>query len=192
MMPGMDGWAVLTALKRDPATAEIPVVMLTMVDDRNLGFALGATAYLTKPIDRAALVAVLDRCRLDPGQHRVLVVEDDDPTREMMVRTLRQEGWQVDEAAHGLEALERMEEAPADLLLVDLMMPVMDGFQLVEALGEKEAWRDVPVVIVTAKDVTQEDAARLHGSVERILRKGEHTREDLLREVAQRVRKAVR
>jgi DNA-binding response OmpR family regulator len=95
MMPSMDGWVVLTALKADPATAEIPVIMLTIVDDKNMGFALGAADYFTKPIDWQRLGAVLQKYRKPAAKQAVLVVEDDERTREMLRRTLQKEGWEV-------------------------------------------------------------------------------------------------
>ena len=128
-MPGMDGWAVLAALKADAATADIPVVMVTIVDDRNLGYALGAADYLTKPIDRERLVAVLAQHRpraADPRRRRRSGV------RELLRRTLEREGYAVLEADDGRAALARLRERLPGLILLDLMMPHMDGFELVE------------------------------------------------------------
>ena len=170
LMPGMDGWAVLRELKADPELSTIPVVMVTMADDRNMGYALGASEYLTKPIDREKLAATLGRLREgEPGS--VLVVEDDAATREMMVRTLQQEGWKAAEAENGRVALDRVAEAIPDLILLDLMMPVMDGFEFIAMLRQKEAWRRIPVVVVTAKDITPEDQQRLEGNVRDIIHK---------------------
>jgi PAS domain S-box-containing protein len=186
MMPGMDGWAVLQTLKADSSTADIPVIMLTMVDDKNIGFALGATDYLTKPIDRARLSAVLGkhRCQDVEGGCRVLVVEDDDPTRQMMHAMLSREGWRVSEAANGRLALEYMQQSSPDLILLDLMMPEMDGFEFARRLRERAEWRNIPVVVLTAKDITEEDRLRLNGYVEKILQKGSWSQEALLREVS--------
>ncbi len=186
MMPGMDGWAVLQALKADGVTADIPVIMLTMVDDKNIGFALGATDYLTKPIDRGRLSAVLGkhRCRDAEGGCRVLVVEDDETTRQMMRAMLSREGWRVSEAANGRLALEHMEQVGPDLILLDLMMPEMDGFEFARRLRERPEWRSIPVVVLTAKDITEEDRLRLSGYVEKILQKGSWSHEELMREVA--------
>jgi CheY-like chemotaxis protein len=180
MMPGMDGWAVLAELKADTGTADIPVVMLTIVDDRNLGYALGADDYLTKPIDRERLVASLKRFRRDLP---VLVVDDDEDLRELMHRILEKEGYAVIEARNGKEALARLDEFSPGLILLDLMMPEMDGFELVEELRHHEAWRQIPILVVTAKDLTPEDHERLNGYVQKILQKGASSREALLREV---------
>jgi PAS domain S-box-containing protein len=183
MMPGLDGWSVLAALKSDPAVAEIPVVMLTVVDDRHMGLALGAAEYLTKPVDRQRLQTVLRRWA--GGGRQVLVVDDDRAMRALLRRALEAEGCAVREAEHGRLALQRMEEAAPDLVLLDLMMPEMDGFAFLEAVREREAWRGVPVVVVTARDLTDEDRRRLNGSVARVVAKDGRGPEALLAELRQ-------
>jgi CheY-like chemotaxis protein len=187
MMPGMDGWAVLTALKADPELAHIPVIMLTMVDDKNFGYALGAAEYLTKPIDRGRLSALLGKYRCEAPRCSVLLVEDDVTTREMMRRMLEKEGWTVAEAENGREGLARMAESEPQLILLDLMMPEMDGFEFLTELRQNPAWRTIPVVVITAMDLTPEDRQRLNGSVTQILQKGAYSRDELLEEVRQLV-----
>ncbi|HEY7687011.1 MAG TPA: response regulator [Gemmatimonadales bacterium] len=172
VMPGLDGWAVLTALKGDPVTAEIPVVMLSMVDEKNLAFALGASEYLTKPIDRDRLTRVLRKYERAGAPRRVLVVEDDSLTRSVLRRAMECEGWEVVEAEHGRKALERSADRVPDLVLLDLMMPEMNGFEFLEAVRALESWRAVPVVVITAKELTDEDRRRLNGGVERVVSKG--------------------
>jgi GAF domain-containing protein/CheY-like chemotaxis protein len=184
MMPGMDGWAVLSALKADRTVADIPVVMLTIVDDKNLGYALGAADYLTKPIDRERLVAVLGKYRRDLP---VLVVDDDAEVRRLLRRMLEPAGYAVVEAENGRAALERLREIPPSVILLDLMMPEMDGFEFVAELRRHEAWRGVPIVVITAKDLTREDNERLNGYVQKILQKGAHGRDELLAEVRELV-----
>ncbi len=183
MMAGLDGWSVLSRLKEDPALARIPVVVVTVVDDRNLGFALGAADYLMKPVDREGLTEVLRRVRSNGGGGGVLVVEDDPPTREMLRRILEKEGWTVSEAANGRLGLERIGEEVPSLVLLDLMMPEMDGFEFVEALRRRDDGFDVPVVVLTAKDLTEEDRRRLEGSVARVLQKGAHPTDEIVVEV---------
>ena len=134
-----------------------------------MGLALGASEYLTKPVDRQRLQAVLRRWA--GGGRRVLVVDDDRAVRVALRRTLEAEGCAVREAEHGRAALERMEEALPDLVLLDLMMPEMDGFAFLDALRQHEAWRAVPVVVVTARDLTADDRRRLNGSVARVVAK---------------------
>jgi len=157
--------------------------MLTIVDDKNMGYALGAADYLTKPIDWERLAILLQKYRCASPPCPVLVVEDDATMRDMLRRMLEQEGWAVAEAEHGRTALERMAANRPDLILLDLMMPEMDGFAFLEALRQHDAWRSIPVVVLTAKDLTLDDHQRLNGYVERILQKGAYSREELLREV---------
>jgi len=188
MMPGMDGWAVLSALKAAPELADIPVIMLTIVDDRNLGYALGAADYLTKPIDRERLVAVLKQHRRDLP---VLVVDDDPEVRALFRRMLEPEGYTVVEAPNGRAALERLRDVRPGAILLDLMMPEMDGFEFVTEFRRHEPWRAIPIVVVTAKDLSHEDRQRLNGYVERILQKGAYGREQLLAEVRELVAASV-
>ncbi|HKT08455.1 MAG TPA: response regulator [Gemmatimonadaceae bacterium] len=182
LMPGMDGWAVLAELKADPVLAGVPVVMLTVLDDRNLGLALGASDFMTKPIDRERLRQVISRYRRD-GAGDVLVVEDDAPTRELLRRQMESEGWQVSEAENGRAALRALERQRPSLILLDLMMPVMDGCQFAAELRKHDEWNDIPVVVITAKDLTAEDRRALNGDVQGVLQKGAFGREDLLREI---------
>jgi CheY-like chemotaxis protein len=188
MMPGMDGWAVLSALKAAPDLADIPVIMLTIVDDRNLGYALGAADYLTKPIDRERLVAVLRQHRRDLP---VLVVDDDAEVRALFRRMLEPDGYTVVEAPNGRAALDRLGEITPGVILLDLMMPEMDGFEFVAEFRRHEAWRAIPIVVVTAKDLSHDDRQRLNGHVERILQKGAYGREQLLAEVRELVAASV-
>ena len=188
MMPGMDGWAVLSALKADPEVADIPVVMLTIVDDKNLGYALGASDYLTKPIDRERLVGVLRQHRRD---RPVLVVDDDAEIRQLLRRMLEPEGYTVVEAENGRVALERLRDTPPSVVLLDLMMPEMDGFAFVTEFRRHEAWRAIPIVVITAKDLSRDDRERLNGYVEKILQKGAYGREQLLAEVRDLVSQSV-
>ncbi|MCP4658132.1 MAG: response regulator [bacterium] len=189
MMPGMDGWTVLSALKQDPATAEIPVIMLTMLDERQRGFALGASEYLCKPVDRERLAALLQHFRGDQETGgRVLVVEDDADTRKLIRRNLKKAGWSVDEAKNGRAGLERVGKAMPDLILLDLMMPEMDGFEFLRELRAREAWQQIPVVVVTAKEITEQERLRLNGWVEKVLHKGAYGRENLLGEIRDLVR----
>jgi hypothetical protein len=187
LMPGMDGWAVLAALKQSPETSGIPVIMLTVMDDREMGLTLGATDYLTKPVDRDRLVELMGTFYGDGPPGHVLVVEDDADTRELVRRTLEKEGWTVDEAENGRVGLERVAAAAPDLILLDLMMPEMDGFDFLEAVRERMPAERIPVVVVTAKELTDADRQRLAGRVETVVEKGGTSRDRLLEEVRQLV-----
>jgi GAF domain-containing protein/DNA-binding response OmpR family regulator len=184
MMPAMDGWAVLSALKSDHELSDIPVIMLTILDARNMGYALGASDHLTKPIDRDRLAAVLKKYRRDLP---VLVVDDDADLRRRLRRLLEQDGYSVAEAEHGRDALARLPEISPGLILLDLMMPEMDGFEFVVELRRHEAWRAIPVIVITARDLSAEDRRRLNGYVEKVLQKGAYSRDALLAEVRELV-----
>ena len=183
VMPGMDGWAVLAALKSERALADIPVVMATILDEERMGFALGASDYLTKPVDRTRLVATLDRFAKRAEGRTVLLVEDDEPTRTMLRRTLSRAGWEVAEAQNGRVALDALREKLPALLLLDLMMPEMDGFEFLSALRLEPAWQSIPVIVITAKILTEADRARLNGGVEAIVQKGGRGVDALLSEI---------
>ena len=183
MMPKVDGWAVLQQLKADPQLQDIPVIMVSMIGDKEMGYTLGATEYLTKPVDRRRLSQLLRRYRCESPPCPLLLVEDDEGVREMMRRDLTKEGWSVTEAANGKEALARVEENAPALILLDLMMPVMDGFEFVMELRKVPAWRAIPIIVVTAKDLSEEDRRRLRDNVEQIIEKGGLSSEDLLQQV---------
>jgi PAS domain S-box-containing protein len=183
MMPEMDGWTVLTALKENPAVADIPVILLTMVDDRNLGYSLGAADYLTKPIDRNRLIAVLDKYKSTESNGSVLIVEDDDHSREMMCRLLEREGWVTKEAENGRRALEILQMHLPRLILLDLMMPEMDGFEFIHELRQQPSWRSIPVIVVTAKDITATERQQLGDKIQSIFQKRRFDSQELLAEV---------
>jgi PAS domain S-box-containing protein len=180
LMPHVDGWSVLAELKADAALSNVPVIMVTMLDDRRLGFALGATEYLTKPLDRERLRALMARYRRD-GAHDVLVIEDDADTRQLLRRQLEGEGWHVEEAENGRAGLEAVGRKEPALILLDLMMPVMDGCQFAAELRRHDAWRRIPVVVITAKELTAAERQALNGDVQGVLQKGALHGEELLR-----------
>ncbi len=189
LMPGLDGWGVLAALKSDPILATIPVVMVTITDDRQLGFSLGAVDYLGKPIDRAQLGAIVSRYKHVPtagNAPEVLVVEDDGDTRTMLRRALEKEGWSVREATNGREGLEQVSAQAPALILLDLMMPEMDGFGFLDGLRARPAPAP-PVVVITAKDLTDQDRQRLNGGVRGVVQKRPQDFEGLMAEVRSRM-----
>jgi CheY-like chemotaxis protein/nitrogen-specific signal transduction histidine kinase len=185
MMPDMDGWSVLRALKVDPALQDVPVVMLTMVDDKRKGYSLGATDYLTKPVDRNQLHNALARYYTPGEPCSVLLVEDDKATQEIMARTLDKSDWQVSEAGNGREALDLLAQKKPQLILLDLMMPVMDGFEFLLEMRANAEWQNIPVIVLTAKDLTEEDRRILSGRVEQIAEKGACAHEQVLNLVRQ-------
>ncbi|HEX5110908.1 MAG TPA: response regulator [Vicinamibacterales bacterium] len=190
IMPDMDGWSVLAALKGSRDLADIPVVIATMTDDRHTGYVLGASDYLAKPIDAARLAGVVNR-NVSPGA-LVLVVDDDPAARQITGRLLRKAGWRVIEAENGRVALRRVEEERPDLILLDLNMPEMDGFSLIDALRRDTSQPPIPIVVVTAKDVTEEERQRWKGSVGQFVQKVAHRQEELLGAVRTHVRASVK
>jgi PAS domain S-box-containing protein len=194
VMPGMDGWMVLSALKTDPQLAEIPVIMATMFEQENQGYSLGATDYLIKPISQEQLRLTLSKYQVsNQAQQRVMVVEDDHITRGMMEMMLMRAGWQVCTAENGRRALENLEkceqnqESMPSLILLDLMMPELDGFQVVDRLHRHPTWQNIPVIILTAKDITLEDRMRLKNGVQNIFQKGACKRDNLLAEIREQL-----
>jgi CheY-like chemotaxis protein len=187
-MHDMDGWTALRSFKSDPDLAGIPIVMVTVLDEKQKGFALGATDYLTKPIDRAKLTTILRTFKTPEALRRALIVEDDVTTREMLRRVLVADGWEVGEAGNGREALDRLESEPAQLILLDLLMPEMDGFAFLAALRAKPEFTITPIIVITAADLSDEDRRKLSGAVEHILQKSAFGREELLLQIRQLVR----
>ena len=183
MMPGMDGWSVLRVLKADQTLRNIPVIMLTMIDDQTRGYSLGAVDYLTKPVDRELLHRTLSRYHCTDEICPVLLVEDDVETRALMAQILEKAGWVIYEAGNGQEALDMMPDVQPRLILLDLMMPVMDGFGFLAAMRARSEWQHIPVIVITAKDLTGDDRARLAGVVEEVVEKNACTREQLLEHV---------
>jgi len=155
------------------------------VDDKSRGFMLGATDYLTKPVDREMLHRVVGRFHQVGEGSSVLLVEDDVDTRDVMARTLDKAGWRVIEAGNGREALDRLAKGRPDLILLDLMMPVMDGFDFLLEMRTHAEWRDIPVIVLTAKDLTEEDRRLLSGRVEQIIEKGASSTEQLVSRIRQ-------
>ena len=189
MMPDLDGWSVLAALRQDGDLAEIPVIMVTIVDEQRRGIALGAAGYLTKPIDRERLHRLVDRFRAPTPPTRVLLVEDDPVQRERMLGWLEGQQWVVQEAANGREALARLQEEKPDVILLDLMMPEMDGFAVVAALQKEAGWRDIPVIVITSLDLNAKDRERLNAGVQLVLVKETFRPVDLVERIRRLVQR---
>jgi len=182
LMPSVDGWAVLSRLKADPELASIPVIMVSVAGDQAMGVALGASDYLVKPVERESLARALEKHLRQAGERRVLVVDDDATTRSMLRKLLERQGWEVAEAGNGREGLERVRGSRPALVLLDLMMPEMDGFAFLDAL-RASGGDTPPVVVLTAKELTRADQQRLAGHVQNVLEKGSYSQAQLEQEV---------
>jgi len=180
IMPGMDGWETLRALKSDPELLDIPVVMSTIVGNEAMAYSLGAAYYLPKPVDRGRLLEVVQTGTDGIEAGVALIVEDDAATRAVLRRALEAIGWDIMEAENGEIGMQCLRERSADLILLDLMMPVMDGFEFMHHLAEYEPASKTPVIVITAKDLTPEEKRQLHGQTDMVIRKGDHDREKLL------------
>ncbi len=169
MMPDLDGWSVLAALRQDSELAEIPVIMVSILDEQRRAASLGAAGYLTKPIERERLTRMIGRFRVPARATRILLVDDDADARERLRGWLDGGQWAVQEAANGREALAHVQADKPDVILLDLMMPEMDGFAVVAALQKEPRWSDIPVIVVTARDLDAEDRKRLNSGVQSVL-----------------------
>ncbi|MCK5877920.1 MAG: response regulator [Candidatus Marithrix sp.] len=179
-MPKMDGWNVLSNLKDNSLLSDIPVIMTSIEKQEAKGYAMGATDYLMKPVGRDQLSIILSKYHIgDKSQHLVMIIEDDVVIREYMNNMLRAEGWRVFKAENGKVALEHIDDKKPSLILLDLLMPEMDGFEFVARLRNNEKWRSIPVVILTSAKLSASDQAHLHSYVDGIFQKESYNRDEL-------------
>jgi CheY-like chemotaxis protein len=188
MLP-LNGWEVLSALKGDPRTDKIPVVMVTVVDQKATGTLLGADEYIVKPVDKAILLEAVGRC-LNRSSARgagqtVLVVEDDTATREFIVDLLIREGYQVSHAADGAQARVRMRTLIPDLVILDLILPEIGGFALLDEWRKDTSTADLPIVVLSNKELTEKERDYLRSTTGAFLSKHGDWREELVRQIQQ-------
>ena len=183
MMPRMDGWAVLSALKADPELAGIPVIMISVVQEKSLAFSLGAADYLTKPVDWRRFKQTVERYRHPEPTGPALLLMEDDETRKDLRQLLDGEGWTVVEARNGTEALQRLSDARPQVVLLDLQAPEPGGLPFLRALRQKPEWKDIPVIAIAEGGLTAPERARLEGQVRQIVRADEGLAEELSAEL---------
>ena len=188
LLPDISGWDVLQTLKAEPALTHVPVMLISITDDKQRGYALGAEDYFIKPITRSQLHYHLQRLSQKQSQlakpHHILLIEDDPATRDIIQRTLVKAGCEVVEAENGRIGLQRLAEKQPDLIVLDLMMPEMDGFQFLDKLYTTETWQHIPIIVVTARDLEPDEEDYLTRHTRRVIRKGAFNRESLMREIS--------
>jgi PAS domain S-box-containing protein len=191
LMPGADGWQVLHDLKNDPTTADIPVILHTIVDKKALGFQLGAAAYLLKPLDPVAVREALERVIVQNGHKpkHVLVVDDDPNVVDMLRQFLPESDFSLESALDGVAGLRAIEAQRPDILLLDLIMPKLDGFGVIERLRVNPQTRDLPIIVISAKDLTTEESARLKETVAVVMKKQGFEGEKLVEEINRALRR---
>jgi K+-sensing histidine kinase KdpD/CheY-like chemotaxis protein len=193
MMPGKNGWQVIQELKADPETRHIPVIMCTIVAEKERGMSLGAADYLIKPVIEQDLLAALERLNHETEHHLVLVIDDQQEHRQLLRRMIENvDGYEVLEATGGREAIDLLQHIRPHLIMLDLMMPEMDGFEVLETVKTSETTRSIPIVVVTSKELNDEDYERLNHHVEALIQKGPMNQEELLEDVAAALQKLIR
>jgi len=182
LMPNKDGWEVLNCLKADPATQDIPIIVISNIDNKGLGISLGAFDYIVKPLEKEAILSALNRIPLVDGKN-VLVVDDEAPAVDLLTQILQEEGYHVKGVYSGKEALHVLETKPPDIILLDLLMPEMDGFEVIQKIKAKNEWCNIPIIVVTAKDLTDEEWNILNTSVDSIIQKSGLSEDHLMDEI---------
>jgi CheY-like chemotaxis protein len=181
LMPHKDGWQLLHDLKTDATTQDIPIIVLSIVDNKALGYRLGAFDYLLKPFDRETILAALTR--IPPQRGRLLVVDDDPQVVDLVRQFLEGESYEVIAAADGQEALEAISQQRPDIVLLDLLMPRLDGFAVIECLRQDAQYQQLPIIVLTAKTLTAAEYARLEQSVRTVIQKQGWGRDTLMQEL---------
>jgi signal transduction histidine kinase/CheY-like chemotaxis protein len=174
VLPGLDGWEILKALKQDAETQDIPVIIVSMIDNRELGFALGATDYFLKPVNTAHLVERLGEIVPSaPAHPRLLLIDDDEAVHAMLEDLLSPLGYRLDHASSGAEGIEKATRETPSLVLLDLMMQGMDGFEVAARLKSQPRTERLPILVLTAKDLSPEERRRLSGKINALVQKGD-------------------
>jgi CheY-like chemotaxis protein len=183
------GWDVLTALKADPELSKIPVIMVSIIDDKDRGFTLGANEYLTKPVHPDRLAGILEKFHINGTPGKVLIIEDDEANRQFVRRVLHRYGWKTIEAASARDGLDKIAQETPSLIMLDLMMPEMNGFEFITQLRQQEEYRAIPIVVLTAMELSEQDRNNLSKEVARIAFKTTTSYSSLMSELTSIVQK---
>jgi len=182
LMPKKDGWEVLNCLKADPATQDIPIIVISNIDNKGLGISLGAFDYIVKPFQKKAILSALNRIPV-VGAKNVLVVDDEASAVDLLTQILQEEGYHVKGVFNGKEALDVLQTKPQDIILLDLLMPEMDGFEVIQKIKAHHDWCNIPIIVVTAKDLTDKEWNILNKSVDSIIQKSGLSEDNLMDEI---------
>jgi CheY-like chemotaxis protein len=187
MLPGQDGWQVMKELKQHPLCKHIPVIIVSIVDEKNLGFSLGAVEYFVKPVNREELVQALDRVHILPARDHhsptVLVIDDDRAATDLIQVILENEGYRVLKAFEGKEGLDIALRERPEVVILDLLMPGMSGFAVAQQMKQVPATRNIPIIVLTSMDVDEDVQEQLGSYVSALVSKASFTKRDLLREI---------
>ncbi|MDP2754433.1 MAG: response regulator [Nitrospirota bacterium] len=189
MMPKKDGWQVLRELKETPETQDIPVIILSIVDNKRLGFSLGAAEYLVKPLEKQVLLRKLRNLEKTTTIKKVLIVDNEPDTVELIGNVLREAGYQIAIAYNSKDAIKTIQVFVPDLIVLNVTMAEVSGFDVIEYLKTEEGVKDTPLIIITHKDLTEKEVDELNGRIHGILNKGVLTEEDLLKEIKDTISK---
>ena len=189
-MPDIDGWTVYKKLKSTPLLSEIPVIIVTIGDYQKMAKDFGVVDFLSKPINWKKLSKILENYKSITKSRHILVVDDDVTTRIILRKMLVKDGWRIAEAEHGKDAIKCINEEKPELILLDLLMPVMDGFELLKILKADDAWKNIPVIVITSKDLSEEDYAFLTENVDRVIQKGKYTRKELILRINEAIKES--
>jgi CheY-like chemotaxis protein len=183
MMPKKDGWQVLRELKNTAETQDIPVIVLSIVDNKRLGFSLGAAEYIVKPLDKQVLLRKLRNLEKAARIERILVVDNEPDTIELIGNVLKEAGYQIETADNSKDAIKAIRDFVPDLIILNLTMAEVSGFDVIEYIKTEEVAKDIPIIVVTNKDLTENEINELNGRIQGILNKGLLDKEDLLKEL---------
>lgn len=190
VMPDIDGWTVYKKLKSTPLLSEIPVIIVTIGDYQKMAKDFGVVDFLSKPINWKKLSKILENYKLITKSRHILVVDDDVTTRIILRKMLVKDGWRIAEAEHGKDAIKCINEEKPELIILDLLMPVMDGFEFLKILKADDAWKNIPVIVITSKDLTEEDYSFLTDNVDRVIQKGKYTRKELILRINEAIKES--
>lgn len=185
MMPEKDGWTVLMELKKDATLKAIPVIMISILDNLDLGYALGAKDYLIKPVNKELLLKTIEDCVPETNRNMgpVLIVDDEEDARGLLEKILTKNGWHTQSAINGKNALELVVKSTPSIILLDLMMPVMDGFTFIKELKKLDPNHNIPIIVITARELSTNETTNLNKDAEHILHKSAYKKDELLQQI---------